>query len=379
MYECFLTCPRGLEEQAKIDVLPIIKNSKIDRGGIKFDADLKSIYSVNMHSRLGMHLLVKLFEFNATTNEELYDFAYGFDWNSIINTNQTFLIKLKGKSNFFKNNNYTTLKLKDAIVDKIKKTKLIRPSVDKQNPNIIFSVHINENKITIYLDSTGISMHKRGYRNKIHRAMLNESLAAGLIMLSDWNKESPFYDPMCGSGTLPIEAALMAYNIAPGLLRKDYSFKNWNNYDKNIYDKVVKNAKSKISLNKNVKIFGYDLAFNNVAIALSSIKTINLDSKIKIQKLDFKKFKPLESNGTIIINPPYGERLEFEIEKLNEFYKMIGDTFKNNCQGYNCFVFSSNLEAVKSIGLQSKFKLPLKNGKLDCRFISYPIKSGLYK
>tara|TARA_B100000900_G_scaffold313574_1_gene272444 strand:- start:1129 stop:2268 length:1140 start_codon:yes stop_codon:yes gene_type:complete len=379
MYKCFLTCPRGLEEQAKADIFPIINNSKIDRGGIKFDADLKSIYSVNVHSRLGMHLLVKLFEFNATSNEELYSYAYDFDWNSIINTNQTFLIRLKGKSNYFKNNNYTVLKIKDAIVDKIKKSKLIRPSIDKQNPDIIFSIHINENKITVYIDSTGTSMHKRGYRNKIHRAMLNESLAAGLIMLSGWDKESPFYDPMCGSGTLPIEAALMSYNIVPGLLRTDYSFKNWNNYDKSIYDKVVKKAKSRIFLNKDVKIFGYDLAFNNVAIALSSVRTINLQSKIKIQKLDFKNFKPLDTEGTIVINPPYGERLQFEIEKLNEFYQMIGDIFKKNCHGHNCFVFSSNLEAIKFIGLQSKFKLPLKNGKLDCRFISYPIKSGTYE
>ncbi|SVC08945.1 uncharacterized protein METZ01_LOCUS261799, partial [marine metagenome] len=204
MYDCYLTCPRGLERQAQVDLEHFLTSSIIDKGGIKFNANQSTLYNINLHSRIGMHLLVKLFEFSASDENILYKEIYSFSWNKIISPKQTFIIKIKGKSQNFINSNYLTLKIKDAIVDKIKKIKFSRPSINKDNPDVIISVFINNNKITIYRDSSGLSLHKRGYRNKIHRAMLNESLAAGLIMLSGWNKLDPFYDLMCGSGTLPI-------------------------------------------------------------------------------------------------------------------------------------------------------------------------------
>ena len=378
MHECYLTCPRGLEKQAQIDLKPFINNSTIDRGGIQFIADKSTIYNVNLHSRIGMHLLVKLFDFNAIDPDTLYNEIYNFNWHDLINPNQTFFIKIKGKSQFLGNNNYTTLKIKDAIVDKIKKIKFIRPSVSKNNPEIIISIFINDEKVSVYKDSSGVSLHKRGYRNKIHRAMLNESLAAGLIMLSNWNKVDPFYDMMCGSGTLPIEAALMAYNIAPGLLRNQFSFQNWIDYDELLFNKLKNRAQKNIKVNSNIKIYGFDVAFANIAISLSSIKLINLDKIVKFQKKDIKDFKPNESKGTIIINPPYGERLSSS-DQLEVLYKLIGDVLKNQCYGFDSYIFTSNLEAAKFIGLKSKLRIPLKNGKLDCRLLYFPIKEGNYK
>ena len=379
MYTCYLTCPRGLEKQAQIDLDKFIPSSTLDRGGINFNADQATLYNINLHSRIGMHLLVKLFDFNASNEDVLYQEIYNFSWDKILSSKQTFIIKVKGKSEYFPNTNYLTLKIKDAIVDKIKKINFSRPSINKDNPDIIISVFINKDNITLYRDSSGISLHKRGYRNKIHRAMLNESLAAGLIMLSDWNKLDPFYDLMCGSGTLPIEAALMAHNIAPGLLRDNFSFQKWEDYDSRLFKKLKAKAKSNIKINSDIKIYGFDIAFQNIAISLSSIKSINLSDVIKFKKQDIINFKPTEKNGIIMINPPYGERLRQSIDELENLYKSIGDIFKTKCIGFNAYIFTSNLEAAKFIGLKSKIRIPLKNGKLDCRLLHYPIKEGQYK
>ena len=379
MYDCYLTCPRGLERQAQVDLEHFLTSSIIDKGGIKFSANQSTLYNINLHSRIGMHLLVKLFDFSASDENILYKEIYNFSWDKIISSKQTFIIKIKGKSQNFTNSNYLTLKIKDAIVDKIKKIKFSRPSINKDNPDVIISVFINNDKITIYRDSSGISLHKRGYRNKIHRAMLNESLAAGLIMLSGWNKLDPFYDLMCGSGTLPIEAALMAHNIAPGLLRENFGFQKWLDYDSKLFNRLKKKAKSNIKINTDIKIYGFDIAFQNIAISLSSIKSINLSSAIKFQKQDINNFIPYEKNGVIIINPPYGERLKQSMDELENLYKSIGDIFKSKCIGFNTYIFTSNLEAAKFIGLKSKIRIPLKNGKLDCRLLHYPIKEGQYK
>ena len=379
MYECFLTCPRGLEEQAQIDINSIIPESKINKGGIEFNATKSELYNVNLYSRIGMHLLIKLFDFECKNNDELYKQIHDYKWDKIIDINQSFLIKFKGQSIQFKNKNFTVLKIKDAIVDKIRKIRLSRPNIDKDNPDIIISIHIKDNKFSIYLDSSGISLHKRGYRNKIHRAMLNESLAAGLIMKTQWDKKTSFYDPMCGSGTFPIEAALMAYNIPPGLLREKFTFQKWKDYDSLLFKKILKRAKSKIKIDNNIKIYGYDNALSNIAIAMSSIKSLDLSNNIKIKKLDFLAFTPNEDSGIIIINPPYGERLKPGENQLNDLYISIGDIFKNNCNGYDCYVFTSNLESAKHIGLKSKSRLQFKNGNLDCRLIHYPIKLGSYK
>ena len=379
MYKCYLTCPRGLEEITQYGIESFISNSVIHPGGIEFETDLEGIYNANIHSRTGMHLLIELFQFKAHDIESIYKEVYNFSWDEIIDYNQTFMVKVRGKSNYFKNNQYTTLKIKDAIVDQIKIKKLSRPSVNKDNPQSIISVFISENSIKVYLDSSGKPLHKRGYRNKIHRAALNESLAAGLILLSNWNKKDAFYDLMCGSGTIPIEAALIAHNIAPGLFRKEFSFQNWNNYDRNLLIKIMDKAKENISIQSDVKIYGYDLSFSNIAMCLSSAKAFNLKNLIQFKKQDIINFKSSGPIGTIIINPPYGERLKPGEENLEQLYQSIGDVFKKQNSNFSAYVLSANLEMIKSIGLKSEKKYVLKNGRLDCRFIHYPIISGQYK
>ena len=377
MYTCYLTCPRGLEHLAQDEISKYTNSSIITNGGINFQVDKEGLYQVNMHSRIGMHLLVELFSFEADDDDDMYNQIYNFQWDEYIDIKQTFIIKIRGSSAKFGNKNYTTLKIKDAIVDQIKKKKLTRPSIDKNNPDIIISIFIIDNHFKVYSDSSGVSLHKRGYRNKIHKAALNESLAAGLIMLSKWDKFAPFYDTMCGSGTIAIEAALLAYNIASGLLRKGFAFQKWYDYDERLFLKIKNQAQNNINLDKQVKIYGYDSEFSNIAMAIYSSKLLGLEKHISFKKQNMLKFNPTSDTGVLIINPPYGERLGDD-ESTKSLYKMIGDIFKNKCTGFDCYVFTANLEAAKNIGLQTNQKIVLKNGTLDSRLLHYPIQKGTY-
>ena len=377
MYKCYLTCPRGLEKLAKDEINHLSNDIQINKGGINFHTDKEGLYNINLRSRIGMHLLVELFEFNAKKESVIYSEIKKFNWDEYIDTNQTFIIKTRGNSETFQNKNFLTLKIKDAIVDQIKKNKLSRPSIDKNNPDIIISVYVSNENFKVYIDSSGISLHKRGYRNKIHKAALNESLAAGLVMLSNWNRSDPFYDTMCGSGTIAIEAALMAYNIAPGLLRKHFGFQKWQDYDQTLFNKLKDEQKSLINLDHKVKIFGYDSEFSNIVMALYSTKLLDLENYISFKKQRMEKFEPKYTKATLIINPPYGERIG-EQDTINALYKMIGDIFKNKCIDFNCFVFTANLDAVKHIGLKTSQKIVLKNGSLDSRLLNYPIQKGVY-
>jgi len=377
MYTCYLTCPRGLEHLAQDEISNYTNSSIITNGGINFQVDKEGLYQVNMHSRIGMHLLVELFSFEADDDDDMYNQIYNFQWDDYIDIKQTFIIRMRGSSAKFGNKNYTTLKIKDAIVDQIKKKKLTRPSIDKNNPDIIISIFITDNHFKVYSDSSGVSLHKRGYRNKIHKAALNESLAAGLIMLSKWDKSIPFYDTMCGSGTIAIEAALLAYNIAPGLLRKGFAFEKWHDYDEKLFLIIKKQAQNNINLDKQVKICGYDSEFSNIAMALYSSKLLGLAKHISFKKQNMLTFDPTSDTGTLIINPPYGERLGDD-DSTKSLYKMIGNIFKNKCTGFDCYVFTANLEAAKNIGLQTSKKIVLKNGSLDSRLLHYPIQKGTY-
>ena len=377
MYNCYLTCPRGLEQLAQDEISHYTNSNIVTNGGINFQVDKEGLYKVNIHSRIGMHLLVELFSFDADNDDDMYHQIYNFQWDQYIDTKQTFIIKMRGSSEKFGNKNYATLKIKDAIVDQIKKKKLTRPSIDKNNPDIIISIFITDNHFTVYSDSSGLSLHKRGYRNKIHKAALNESLAAGLIMLSKWDKSTPFYDTMCGSGTIAIEAALLAYNIAPGLLRKGFAFQKWFDYDEKLFLKIKNKAKNRVELDKNIKIYGYDSEFSNIVMAMYSAKLLDLEKYISFKKQNMLEFNPSSDLGVLIINPPYGERLGDD-DSTKSLYKMIGDIFKNKCTGFDCYVFTANLEAAKNIGLQTSKKIVLKNGNLDSRLLHYPIQKGTY-
>ena len=378
MKEYLLTCPRGLEEITKTNISKYItQNSQVVNGGVEFQGHKKDMYKVNLESRTGMHLLEKIFSIKIHEPKKLYSSIYNLQWYKFIKSNTTFMIRTKIKSNLFNKSNTVTLKIKDAIVDNIRKKFGKRPSIDKESPELSLHVIILENTLNIYINTSGKPLFKRGYRSKIHKAGLNESLAAGLVLLSKWNYNIPFYDIMCGSGTIPIEAAMIAHNIPPGIIRDDYAFKKLANYDSSLWNSVIEKSKNKIVYDKEFSIYGSDHIRSNVSLGYESSIKIGLKNKIKFFVKNIKDFK-LDEAGTIIINPPYGHRLK-DPNTINLLYKQLGDLFKTKCVGCNVFVFSGNLEAVKSIGLRSKSRIILKNGKIDSRLLHYPIKDGSYK
>ena len=378
MNKYFLTCPRGLEEITSNQISKYIKSTPIiDLGGVKFQGNKEDMYNVNLNSRTGMHLLKEIYSFNINTEKDIYKNIYNFSWDKILNPNKTFIIRTKSKSSIFKNTNIFTLKIKDAIVDNIRKKFGKRPSINKESPDLFLYVIIQENKIIIYINTSGIPLFKRGYRAKIHRAGLNESLAAGLILSSNWNSNIPFYDIMCGSGTLPIEAAMIAHKIPPRLNRKYYAFKKLKNYDSKLLDSLIEKSKNGIINDKQFPIFGSDHIKANISLAYESSKLIGLESNINFSVKNIKDFIP-ENKGVIIINPPYGSRLG-DPNSIRILYKQLGDLFKTKCAGCNVFVFSGNLDAIKSIGLRSKSRKILKNGKIDSRLLHYPMIDGSYK
>tara|TARA_Y100001980_G_C14536608_1_gene313436 strand:- start:793 stop:1932 length:1140 start_codon:yes stop_codon:yes gene_type:complete len=378
MNKYFLTCPRGLEEVTKTQISSYINEPiNVDKGGVHFSGNLKDMYTINLHSRTGMRLLKNIFSFNLQQPQDLYKSIYNLDWVKFIDVSKTFSIKTKLKSNLFNNASSVSLKIKDAIVDNIRKKKGKRPFINKKNPDVGLHIFIINKTVKIYLNTTGIPLHKRGYRSKIHKAALNESIASGIILLSNWNKEDTFYDIMCGSGTLPIEASMIANRIAPGLFRNNFAFQKFDNYNKSLWRKLIDNAKNNIIFNPNINILGSDIIKDNIQLSINSSKKIGIESYIKFKVLNMNDISVVDSKGTLIINPPYGNRVGKNIN-LNELYKNIGDVFKKKFIGYDTYIFSGNLEAVKSVGLRSKKRIILKNGTLDCRLIYYPISSGKF-
>ena len=378
MNEYFLTCPRGLEEVTSIDINKHIKClSKPEKGGVSFKGEKEDLYKINLYARTGMYLLKKLFEFKSKNINSVYNEVLKYKWSNILDCTKTFSIRTKIKSDFFDNSGYLTLKVKDAIVDRVRKDTGKRPNIDKLNSNFKIFVIVKNDKVKVYLDSSGRPLFMRGYRAKIHKASLNECLAAGLVLLSNWDEKKSFYDPMCGSGTIPIEAAMIAYNIPAGILRKSFGFQLWQDYDKNLWNKVLIESKEKIKKDSNIKISGSDMFKRNIDLSINSAKKINLNEYISFKQKDIIKTENEFKDGVVIMNPPYGIRLGSEKE-LESLYKSIGDTLKNKFEDCDAYIFTHNKNLAKCVGLRTKRKIILKNGQLDCRLLYYPIKGGSY-
>ena len=377
--EYFITCPRGLEDITSSDISSHINDVPITlKGGVAFKGSKEDMYLINLYSRTGMYVLKKFHSFKSYDYDDLYKKVYNLNWTKNIGNQKTFSIRTKINSHKFQNLNYTTLKIKDAIVDSIKARTGKRPSVDKNNPDIKLFIFINNDKIQIYFDSSGRPLFMRGYKTVIHKAALNESLAAGLVLLSKWNKKDNFYDIMCGSGTIPIEAALIAYNIPPRILRNDYAFQKWDDFDPKLWKKIIKQSLDKINDKKQINIYGSDLIDKNILLCKSSLEKLNLKYNINFKRLNLSEFSPSSSKGTIIINPPYGERIGEQFN-LNHLYKELGDKFKKECSGHDVFIFTGDDTLSKKIGLRTKKRIILKNGTIDCRLLYYPMQSGSFK
>lgn len=360
------------EELKNLGAQNLIKGNR----AVEFEGDKALMYRANFHLRTALRILKPIAEFKISNEHELYDAIQTIDWSSYFDLKDTFAVDSVVHSNNFSHSKYVALKVKDAIVDQFRSKFKKRPYVDTDNPSLRISVHISHDQCTVSLDSSGESLHKRGYRIKTNKAPLNEVLAAGMILLSGWDKKSVFIDPMCGSGTLVIEAAMMAHNIPPGMYRESFGFETWNDFDADLLESIYEEDIPDV--NAEIRILGSDVSEIAIRIAKENIENANLKRKIDLLIKPIENYNPpSEESGIVITNPPYGERIKKN--EINSFYKLLGDRFKNKYSGFEVWLLSSNFEAIKHIGLKPTQKLTLFNGPLECKFLNYSIYQGSKK
>lgn len=350
------------------------ENIELQKRAVSCIANKELLYTFNLHLRTALRVLVPIRRFDAKTEEQLYNRIKKIDWSKYISLKDTFAIDALTNSPKLNHSKYIAYKTKDAIVDQFREASGRRPNINTISPTLRINVHINAmNNVTVSLDSSGDSLHKRSYRIQSVMAPVNEVLAAGMIMLSDWDRKKPFVDPMCGSGTIAIEAAFMATNTPPNILRENFGFMNWKNYDKEIWDNILKKAKAGIIAAPG-PILAADKDFKAIGVTRHNVSAAGMDEVIEIKRSKFEKLNPGYEEGTLIMNPPYDERMEEE--DTVAFYQEIGDSFKKHFTGFSAYIISSNIEALKLIGLKASEKHHLFNGALECQYRKYEMYSG---
>lgn len=376
LYTITVTTLKGLEHVLAQEIKALgIHEVEILNRAVSCKASLREVYMLNYHLRTAIRVLVEIATFRAENEDELYKHAFQINWLDYLTTRKTFAVTGVVFSSHYKHTNIVGLKVKDAIADRFRRELGARPDVNVEFPDVRINVHVSESQVTISLDSTEVPLFKRGYRTGSHPAQLNEVLAAGMILLSDWDKQSVFIDPMCGSGTLPIEAAMIAYNIAPGIFRKKFGFEGWINYDRELFSEITEEEDEHTSI--QVPILASDVSKVFLQLAEANAAEAFLSKKIKFFHKAFEDFKAPNETGVIMINPPYGERLKkWGIEG---FYEKIGERLKHQFPGYSAWILSSNVELLQHIGLKAEKKIKLLNGDLDCQFVNYHLFEGKLK
>ncbi len=346
----------------------------IERRAVSFIGDKSMLYKANFLLRTALKVLKPIAQFRVNTKEDLYTHAKNIPWFEYLTLGMSFSIDSTVQSELFVNSMYTSLKVKDAIADTFREKFGKRPSVNQEDPDIRFHVYLMGDYCEIALDSSGESLHKRGYRVIQGEAPINEVLAAGMILLSGWTGDTDFLDPMCGSGTILIEAAMIAKGIPAGIYRKSFGFEKWLDFDEQLFSAIYNADYEKETA---VKFFGSDISTQSCANARANIKNAGLSKAIEVEAIDFLELSPPSENGIIVTNPPYGERLQ--TRSIAVLYKSIGDILKQKYAGYTAWVISSSEEGFKSIGLKPSKKIELFNGALPCSFRSFELFRGTHK
>ena len=343
---------------------------------VGFTGEKKLLYRANYQLRTALKILVPLGEAQINSETDLYNYIRSIQWDKFMSVNDTLAVEVAMNTDIFKHSQYIAQKIKDAVVDQFRDKYGSRPSVDLEKPTLRINAYISNRTIKLSRDSSGDSLHRRGYRQKQGPAPMNEVLAAGLVRLTGWNGTDPFVDFMCGSGTIAIEAAMLACHIPPGELRSDYGFQKWKDYDQSIFNEIVNENKGNPPT-QNALVFASDIAPDAVRLAIRHAQNAGVMKMINFQTCHFMDLIPPPSRGVIVINPPYGERIVQQ--NLNDLYSQIGDKFKKSFAGFEAWIISSNAEAVKHIGLRPSKKIPIYNGQLECRFNRYSLYQGSKK
>ena len=368
----------GMEEILAKELLKLgAKSIEVKNRAVSFFGDKGFLYKSNLCLRTALKILVPAHRFLADNETELYEKIKAIQWENYMDSDDTILIDSILNTPHFNHTLFVSQKAKDAIVDRFRDKQGKRPSVDKLHPTLKLNIHIYKNEVTISFDSSGDALFKRGYRQETNLAPLNEVLAACMVMMSGWESHIPLLDPMCGSGTILIEAAMLAANIPAGYYRKSFGFMTWKDFDQELWDLIQESSINKIS-EREVSITGLDISANVCKKAKENIKFAKLQEEIQIVNKSFFDYVPDKQRGTIIVNPPYGERMIKETD-FNELYKSIGNKLKKDFMGFDVWLLSSNLEAIKHIGLRPSRKITLFNGALECKFLKFEMYEGSKK
>ena len=340
---------------------------------VSFVGDKGFMYKANLALRTALKILKPIYQFRAFNEASLYKGIQGVDWSKYLSAHQSFVVDVTLHSDHFNHSQFVALKTKDAIVDQFREKFGKRPNIDKDFPDLRINVHIDRDQCSVSLDSSGDSLHHRGYKTATNIAPINEVLAAGMLLLSGWDGQGDFIDPMCGSGTILAEAAMIACNIPANINRKEFAFERWNDWDNALFDQIMDSLMKKVK-EFHYTITGYDKAPSAVMKAKDNIRNANLDEYVKIYERNFFDTEK-ETRGPLhmVFNPPYGERLGIGMER---FYREIGDTLKQSYPGTNAWFITANLEALKFVGLKPSRKIKLFNGKLEARLVKYEMYEG---
>lgn len=351
------------------------ENVEIGNRMVSFEGDLEMLYKANMGCRTALRILKPIYTFVAASTDEVYEKIKEIEWEEYLTPDRTFSVDSTVNSDDFRHSKFLTYRVKDAIADYFNEKYEKRPSVRMNKADLMLNLHISDRNCTLSIDSSGEPLYKRGYRVGQTEAPLNEVLAAGMILKSGWKGDSNFIDPMCGSGTLLIEAALIACNIAPGVYRHDYAFERWYDFDEELFDRLYNDDSNEREF--LYKIYGSDISPQAIRIAEENVKSAGLAKYIDLQVMPFQKYEVAPENGILITNPPYGERISSD--DLLGLYQMLGERLKHVFRGYDAWIISYRDECFDKIGLKPAVKIGLMNGALECQYRKYEIFDGKYK
>ena len=363
----------GMEEILKEELTALgATNCQIGTRAVEFEGDMAMMYRANYFCRYALRILWQVHEFTFRDNKQFYEQIFKFPAERLMDADNTLAFSVTMSSSMFRTPLFAAQLAKDAVCDRFRDKFDQRPSVDKESPDVQFHLHIYNNHAALFLDSSGESLHKRGYRVSTHPAQISEVVAAAMVKLSGWHGECDLIDPMCGSGTILIEAAMQALNIPAGFFREHYGFERWKNFDRRLWQRVTDEAD--IHDDVPVNFYGSDISARFLGMAEANVKAARLSDFIRLFRKAMRDTQPKRTPATLIFNPPYGERLD--MEEIDEFYKEIGDTLKQNYAGCTAFLISSNIQAIKRIGLHPSQKTTLFNGALECKVLRYDLYAG---
>jgi len=367
----FATTAKGVEEVLAAELVRLgVSDVSAEGGGVRFSGGMEAAYRANLWLRTASRVLMPLAEFPCETPEDLYQGARAIPWTEYLTPSMTLAVDCNLRDSTLTHSGFVALKTKDAIVDELRERCGSRPNVDTKDPDLRVNVRLFRNRCTVSLDCSGTPLDRRGYRLDRHEAPLKENLAAALVELSGWDGSVPFLDPMCGTGTIAIEAALKALRVPPGLLRAGFGFQRWPGFDRGLWDRLVEEARAGMLTALPAPIFGSDISHSAVAMAHENARRAGVADLISLGRGVIAELAPPPGPGILIFNPPYGKRLGEE-EELKPLYKEIGDTMKQRCKGYTAYLFTGNLELAKSVGLKASRRIVLYNGPIECRLLKY--------